>query len=54
MRGDKVKKTTRKHWTGEPMQKGQVFKGDIEVKKVKDEQPTVVTINNCDFVYRPK
>ena len=52
-----MKKRTKKHWTGKPKEKGQIFTARVEVKKLipgPDKIPSVITINNEDYIRRPK
>ena len=52
-----MKNTTREHWTGELMQKGQVFQAEVLVKKVMTGAsgiPNVIEINGEDYIRRPK
>lgn len=52
-----MKNTTRKHWTGKPKQKGQVFQAQVTVKKVMTGAsgiPNVIEINGEDYIRRPK
>ena len=52
-----MKKTTRKHWTGKPKEKGQSFQATVTVLKITPGSagvPSVISINGEDFVRRPK